>query len=81
MEKDGRRRSDTVVALPVCFRETRIHSPEFATGCAATIEEEIFYPAARDLLEDDEDLIAEADVEQASAKELIARKGELMAAA
>jgi hemerythrin superfamily protein len=41
----------------------------------ATIEEEIFYPAARDSLEDDEgdDLLDEAEVEHASAKELIAQ--------
>jgi hypothetical protein len=39
----------------------------------ATIEEEIFYPAARDALPDDEDLLDEAEVEHASAKELIAQ--------
>jgi hemerythrin-like domain-containing protein len=40
----------------------------------ATIEEEIFYPAARDALgADDDDLVDEADVEHASAKELIAQ--------
>jgi hemerythrin superfamily protein len=39
----------------------------------ATIEEEIFYPAARDVLGKDEDLIDEADVEHASAKALIAQ--------
>ena len=37
----------------------------------ATIEEEIFYPAAREQLEDD-DLMDEAQVEHASAKQLIA---------
>lgn len=37
-----------------------------------TIEEEIFYPAAREALDDD-DLVDEADVEHASAKELIAQ--------
>jgi hemerythrin superfamily protein len=36
------------------------------------IEEEIFYPAAREALED-EDLLDEADVEHAGAKELIAQ--------
>jgi len=36
----------------------------------ATVEEEIFYPAAREAI-DDEDLMDEADVEHASAKELI----------
>ena len=38
----------------------------------ATIEEEIFYPAAREALED-QDLLDEAEVEHASAKELIAQ--------
>lgn len=37
-----------------------------------TIEEEIFYPAARDALADDDNLIDEAEVEHASAKQLIA---------
>ena len=37
-----------------------------------TIEEEIFYPAAREAL-DEEDLLDEAEVEHASAKELIAQ--------
>jgi hemerythrin superfamily protein len=36
------------------------------------IEEEIFYPAAREVL-DEQDLIDEADIEHASAKELIAQ--------
>lgn len=39
----------------------------------ATAEEEFFYPAAREVLGDDEDLVDEADVEHASAKELIAQ--------
>jgi len=39
----------------------------------ATVEEEIFYPAAREVLGEDEDLVDEADVEHASAKELIAQ--------
>jgi hemerythrin superfamily protein len=38
----------------------------------ATIEEEIFYPAVREAIEDD-DLMDEADVEHASAKDLIAQ--------
>ena len=38
----------------------------------ATAEEEIFYPAARDAIEDS-DLLDEAEVEHASAKELIAQ--------
>jgi len=39
----------------------------------ATIEEEIFYPAAREVLGEDVDLVDEADVEHASAKALIAQ--------
>lgn len=39
----------------------------------ATVEEEIFYPAAREVLGEDEDLIDEADVEHATAKDLIAQ--------
>ena len=39
----------------------------------ATAEEELFYPAAREVLGKDEDLVDEADVEHASAKELIAQ--------
>jgi hemerythrin superfamily protein len=39
----------------------------------AQIEEEIFYPAARDVLGDDVDLVDEADVEHESAKDLIAQ--------
>jgi hemerythrin-like domain-containing protein len=38
----------------------------------ATIEEEIFYPAARDVLPE-EDLVDEATVEHATAKDLIAQ--------
>src|SRR5690349_15785734 len=38
----------------------------------ATIEEEIFYPAVREAI-DDEDLMDEAEVEHASAKDLIAQ--------
>ena len=39
----------------------------------ATLEEELFYPPARDALGDDADLIDEATVEHASAKDLIAQ--------
>jgi hemerythrin superfamily protein len=39
----------------------------------ATVEEELFYPAAREVLEENEDLVDEADVEHATAKELIAQ--------
>lgn len=39
----------------------------------ATVEEELFYPAARAVLDADADLVDEADVEHASAKDLIAQ--------
>lgn len=39
----------------------------------STVEEEIFYPAAREKLGDDEDLVDEAEVEHATAKDLIAQ--------
>ncbi len=39
----------------------------------ATIEEEIFYPAARDALGEKADLVDEADIEHATAKDLIAQ--------
>ena len=39
----------------------------------ATAEEELFYPAAREVLGEDEDLIDEADVEHTTAKDLIAQ--------
>jgi hemerythrin superfamily protein len=42
----------------------------------AKIEEEILYPQAREVL-DDEDLVAEAEVEHQSAKELIAKLQEM----
>ena len=52
-----------------------------ATICAeltvhAQIEEEIFYPAARDIL-DEEELVDEAVVEHASAKDLIAQLADM----
>ena len=50
------------VAQQIC-NELTIH---------ATIEEEIFYPAVRDAI-DDGDLLDEAEVEHASAKDLIAQ--------
>jgi hemerythrin superfamily protein len=39
----------------------------------AQIEEEIFYPASRELLGEEAELVDEADVEHATAKELIAQ--------
>lgn len=38
----------------------------------ATLEEELFYPAAREALGENDDVIDEAEVEHASAKQLIA---------
>jgi hemerythrin superfamily protein len=52
-----------VVAAQICVMLT----------AHATAEEELFYPRAREVLGDDEDLVDEADVEHASAKELIAQ--------
>lgn len=52
----------TKLAQTICT-ELKIH---------ATIEEEIFYPAAREVLKE-EDLLDEAEVEHASAKDLIAQ--------
>lgn len=42
----------------------------------ATIEEELFYPAVREVLDDDQDLLDEAEVEHACAKDLIAQISE-----
>lgn len=39
----------------------------------ATLEEELFYPAAREVLGQDEELIDEAEIEHQSAKDLIAQ--------
>jgi hemerythrin superfamily protein len=60
-DADDEERQD--LALQICTQLT-VH---------ATIEEEIFYPAAREALGEEADLIDEADVEHASAKELIAQ--------
>lgn len=43
----------------------------------AQLEEEIFYPAAREAIPDDEDLLDEAQVEHASAKQLMAEIAEM----
>ncbi|SHN34158.1 hemerythrin domain-containing protein [Rhizobacter sp. OV335] len=51
------------LALDICAKLT-VH---------AQIEEEIFYPACRDVLQDQDDLLDEATVEHASAKDLIAQ--------
>lgn len=50
------------IAMQIC-EELTIH---------ATVEEEIFYPAAREAIHDD-DLLNEAEVEHATAKDLIAQ--------
>ncbi|NKI94635.1 hemerythrin domain-containing protein [Rhizobacter sp. SG703] len=51
------------LALDICNKLT-VH---------AQIEEEIFYPACRDVLQEKDDLLDEATVEHASAKDLIAQ--------
>lgn len=58
LEDDGEKRA---LADKICLALT-VH---------ATIEEEIFYPATREAIDDD-DLLDEAEVEHASAKQLIA---------
>ena len=63
VDADGGDEEKLQLALEICTKLT-VH---------ATVEEEIFYPAAREVLEDDEDLVDEADVEHACAKELIAQ--------
>jgi hemerythrin superfamily protein len=52
-----------VVAAQICVMLT----------AHATAEEELFYPRAREVLGEDDDMVDEADVEHASAKELIAQ--------
>jgi hemerythrin superfamily protein len=58
--EDKRKQS---LAIRICM-ELKIHT---------TIEEEIFYPATREVLPKEEDLLDEAKVEHDSAKELIAQ--------
>src|SRR6185503_11661650 len=63
------------------FNKSRSESKQAALAqqiCAALevhaeIEEELFYPAAREALRKDGDLIDEAEVEHTSVKELIAK--------
>ena len=62
VEKATGRRKESI-AEQIC-NELSVH---------ARIEEEIFYPAARAVLGDDEDLIDEADVEHATIKGLVGR--------
>ena len=61
-EKSRATAKKKVIAQEIC-KELTVH---------ATIEEEIFYPEVRGAI-DDEDLMDEAEVEHASAKELIAQ--------
>ena len=61
-KKDGSDEEKQAIAEQICTMLT-VH---------ATIEEEIFYPAAREAM-DEQDLLDEAEVEHASAKDLIAQ--------
>lgn len=62
MEQDGADKEKAELAAQIC-NELTVH---------AQVEEEIFYPAVREAI-DDEDLMDEADVEHAGAKDLIAQ--------
>jgi len=62
VENEGTYNEKEALAATICA-ELTVHTQ---------IEEEIFYPAARDIL-DEEDLVDEAVVEHASAKDLIAQ--------
>ena len=66
VENEGTYNEKEALAATICA-ELTVH---------AQIEEEIFYPAARDIL-DEEELIDEAVVEHASAKDLIAQLAEM----
>lgn len=66
VEDDGSYNEKEALAATICA-ELTVH---------AQIEEEIFYPAARDIL-DEEDLVDEAVVEHASAKDLIAQLSDM----
>ena len=63
VESDGSDDEKQALAEQICQMLT-VH---------ATIEEELFYPAAREVLGEDADLVDEADIEHESAKELIAQ--------
>jgi hemerythrin superfamily protein len=63
VESDGSEEEKQALAEQICQMLT-VH---------ATIEEELFYPAAREALGEDGDLVDEADIEHAAAKELIAQ--------
>jgi hemerythrin superfamily protein len=63
VEDDGEADKKQAIAQQICDMLT-VH---------ATVEEELFYPAAREVLGKDEDLVDEADVEHSTAKDLIAQ--------
>ncbi len=63
VEADGNADDKQAIAQRICQKLT-VH---------ATVEEELFYPAAREVLGDDADLVDEADVEHSTAKDLIAQ--------
>jgi hemerythrin superfamily protein len=65
MKEDGDSEEKAALAAQICL-ELTVH---------AQAEEEIFYPAVREAI-DDHDLLDEAEVEHASAKDLIAQLGE-----
>ena len=66
VEDDGSYNEKEALATAICA-ELTVHTQ---------VEEEIFYPAARDIL-DEEDLVDEAVVEHASAKDLIAQLADM----
>ena len=65
LKESGDSEEKAALAAQICL-ELTVH---------AKVEEEIFYPAAREAI-DDEDLMDEAEVEHASAKDLIAQLSE-----
>ena len=65
LKEDGASEEKAALAAQICL-ELTVH---------AQAEEEIFYPAVRESIEDD-DLMDEAEVEHASAKDLIAQLSE-----
>ena len=66
VENEGTYNEKEALAATICA-ELTVH---------AQVEEEIFYPAARDIL-DEEELVDEAVVEHASAKDLIAQLADM----
>jgi hemerythrin superfamily protein len=66
LKEEGNSEEKAALAAEICL-ELTVH---------AQVEEEIFYPAVRQSI-DDNDLMNEAEVEHASAKDLIAQIGEM----